>query len=178
MKPTSNYRVEVPLRSAAMPQGAPAAQNASLGRRPLLRRSIASSSSSSPSSDWDAFNAAALKFIRERSERIKRVDDAVDAAMEAMPRLPERGREEKLGSTFSSSFSAHEAAEAAAASSSSSSSASSTRELAVHLPTTATTSTSYPPPFSLEAFDDWHARAWAALGEAAQGGSGGGEPAI
>ena len=172
---TSKFRVEAPFRSSAAPWRAPATRNPN--SRSPRRRSIASSASSSPSSDWEEFNAAALKFIMERSERIKRVDDAVERALESMPRLVKRGEEEEeasrsTSSSSSSTFSAPEAAAQAASSSSSS--------------LTARGRASPPPPrtsFSLEAFDDWHARAWAALGEAAaqEGGSvhggGGGEPA-
>ena len=120
--------------------------------------------------EQEAFNAAALRFLRERGERIKRVDAAVERALESMPRLEREGEGEEGESESRStptSFSAPEAAEASSSS-----------------PLLRTsTSPSPSPSVSLEAcasVDDWHARGWAALGEAAaQGGSasGGGEPA-
>lgn len=180
---TSKLRVEVPFRSAAAPRRAPATRNNPNSRSPR-RRSIAKSSSSSPSSDWENFNAAALKFIRERGERIKRVDEAVERALESRPRLWERSEqeeeeEEEEASRSTSTSSASEASSPLVPSPTSTSSSSSS------LTARGRASSSPPPPprapsssFSLEAFDEWHARAWAALGEAAAAQEGGGgEPA-
>lgn len=75
-----------------------------------------------------------------------------------MPRLEREGEEEEGESSStlkSTSFLA------------SSTSSSAARELRASSPPAPS------PSFSLEAFDDWHTRAWAALGEAANGG---GEP--
>ena len=177
MMSTSSFGA--PFRSAQAPQKRE--QPSLLLRAPRLYRrrrrcSIASSSSSS-SSDWKNFNAEAFSFLRERAERIRRVDAAVESAKEAMPRLLEG--EKSISLPLSELRLPPEAAEATL-SSSSPFSTSSLRER-----TENARSAPPPPPLlsSLEAFDDWHAWAWAALGEASAsvaadggvGSSGGGD---